>query len=87
MFNRNEVLKMYSEDLYYPIIDSISELLKVMIKILTDAVKSVRDSDKCKIQTNKTLPQTVWVKTKPVVQIKTIICSKSGPPICQIFGN
>ena len=51
-FNRNEVLKMYSEDLYYPIIDSISELLKVMIKILTDAVKSVRDSDKCKIQTN-----------------------------------
>ena len=45
---------MYSEDLYYPIIDSISELLKVMIKILTDAVKSVRDSDKCKIQTNKT---------------------------------
>ena len=45
---------MYSEDLYYPIIDSISELLKVMIKILTDAVKSVRDSDKCKIQTNRT---------------------------------
>jgi len=45
---------MYSEDLYYPIIDSISELLKVMIKILTDAVKSVRDSDKCKILTNKT---------------------------------
>ena len=54
IFKRNEVLKMYSEDLYYPIIDSISELLKVMIKILTDAVKSVRDSDKCKIQTNKT---------------------------------
>ena len=44
---------MYSEDLYYPIIDSISELLKVMIKILTDAVKSVRDSDKCKNQTNR----------------------------------
>ena len=87
MFNRNEVLKMYSEDLYYPIIDSISELLKVMIKILTDAVKSVRDSDKCKIQTNKTLPLTVWFKTKPVVQIKTIIYSKSGPPISQIFGN
>jgi len=43
------VLKMYSEDLYYPIIDSISELLKVMIKILTDAVKSVRDSDKSKV--------------------------------------
>lgn len=43
------VIKMYSEELYYPIIDSISELLKLMIKILTEALKSIRDSDKSKV--------------------------------------
>ena len=44
----NAVLKMYSEELYYPIIDSISELLRIIINVLTDAMRNVRDDDKSK---------------------------------------
>ena len=43
-----KVLKMYSEELYYPIIDSISELLRIIINVLTEAMRSVRDDDKSK---------------------------------------
>ena len=37
---------MYSEELYYPIIDSISELLKMIINHLSEAMRTVKDSDK-----------------------------------------
>ena len=40
---------MYSEELYYPIIDSISELLRIIINVLTDAIRNVRDEDKSKL--------------------------------------
>jgi len=37
---------MYSEELYYPIIDSISELFKIIISSLTEALKTIKDSEK-----------------------------------------
>lgn len=40
---------MYSEELYYPIIDSISELLRIIINVLTDAIRNVRDENKSKL--------------------------------------
>ena len=43
-----KVLKMYSEELYYPIIDSISELLRIIINVLTEAMRTVREDDKSK---------------------------------------
>ena len=49
----NAVLKMYSEELYYPIIDSISELLRIIINVLTDAMRNVRDDDKSKFWCEK----------------------------------
>lgn len=39
-------LKMYSPELYHPIIDSITELLRIMTMCVGDALNNIRDAEK-----------------------------------------
>ena len=64
-------LKMYSPELYHPIIDSITELLRIMTMCVGDALHNIRDAEKGNIH-----PLTLTGEIRKIKQKKSKFWSK-----------